>query len=81
MTAWLGGSPRHEFMHLNSARCELDGKVSGWLPGGAGTVVEALLAWWLLNAAGWRPLLLVSVAPLGEERLWQTTSVCLPISR
>jgi predicted Rossmann-fold nucleotide-binding protein len=58
-----------------SARCLVG------LRGGAGTVVEALLAWWLLNAAGWRPLLLVSVAPLGEGQLWQTTSICLPISR
>jgi hypothetical protein len=33
----------------------------------AGTVLEALLAWWLLNSYGWRPLLLASVGPLGES--------------
>ncbi|KAF6259151.1 major facilitator superfamily domain-containing protein [Scenedesmus sp. NREL 46B-D3] len=30
----------------------------------AGTVLEACLAWWLLNGYGWRPLLLASVGPL-----------------
>jgi hypothetical protein len=31
-------------------------------------VLEALLAWLLLNSYGWRPLLLASVAPLGESK-------------
>jgi hypothetical protein len=31
-----------------------------------GTVLEAGLAWALINSTGWRPLLLVSSTPLGK---------------
>jgi hypothetical protein len=48
----------------------------------AGTVLEALLAWALLNSFGWRPLLLASVGPLGDQQQHHQISSpdCAPLS-